>query len=753
MMELHLDFMFLGPKEMAGETIPCLVVRELLTKMVMAAAAPRKSTGTYIAKRVVAFLAEVGCMHNDIVVKSDQEPAICSIINEVGRLRAAAGGGRFIVENSPVGSSASNGMVERAIQSVQGQVRVMKLALERRLGFEIPHRHAMVPWIVEYAGFLLNRFEVSHDGKTAYERLKGKKAKTLGIEFGEAIHWRMKPAGGALGKLSSLWEDGVFLGVRGKSGELVVGDRHGVWKTRTIRRKPFDERWSKENLELVVGVPWRTSETDPQVDGEPLEVIRPGPRIAEEDKERGQEAVPRSFWITKADMEEHGYSARCPGCTAVLRGRNRQGHSTGCRKRFEELLRGTDKYKRAEGKFEEFLAKTLEKEDEMREKKRARREDEEATTLAKSEVQRRGEEATLMEYTGGPSSSSSATTATKRPNIGDDTQKESDESDRKRRAGAEKDSDMRIEDDGEEMMAQMIEESESPTDRLDEIIDEVFDERTGENLDTEMVRRSRLEELTFMDKVGLYEPASLEECFRETGRQPISTRWVDVNKGSEERPDVRSRLVARDFKPKGERDRGDLFAAMPPLEAKKMLFRMAAGQPKEWRGGKWEKQKLMFIDVKKAHLNGVLEAGERAYVTMPGCKPGTCARLKKWLYGMRPAASAWEKDFSEKLAASGLIAGKSAPTVFFDPTCRLRCVVHGDDFTFLGWQEDLFRIRDAMKSFYELKVRGILGEGTGDCREIVILNRRLTWSPEGPTYEADPSHAEKLWARRRWAST
>jgi hypothetical protein len=37
-------------------------------------------------------------------------------------------------------------------------------------------------------------------------------------------------------------------------------------------------------------------------------------------------------------------------------------------------------------------------------------------------------------------------------------------------------------------------------------------------------------------------------------------------------------LVARAFKPKGYRDREDLFAAMPPLEAKKILFWMAANQ-------------------------------------------------------------------------------------------------------------------------------------------------------------------------------
>ena len=48
---------------------------------------------------------------------------------------------------------------------------------------------------------------------------------------------------------------------------------------------------------------------------------------------------------------------------------------------------------------------------------------------------------------------------------------------------------------------------------------------------------------------------------------------MDINKGTEADPDVRSMLVARDFQPEGEEDREDLFAAMPSLEAKKILFR------------------------------------------------------------------------------------------------------------------------------------------------------------------------------------
>ena len=368
--EVHCDFMFLGPRDEPGETIPCFVMREVSTRMTLSAPVPSKSTGTFVASRTMAFLEEIGCKHMDLVVKSDQEPAIQAIVDEVGRRRAAIGAGRFVVEHSPVGASASNGVAERAIQSVQGQVRVLKLALEDRLQVKIPHRHPVVPWIMEYAGFLLNRFEVGRDGKTAYERLKGRRSRTLGLEIGEAIHWRMKPARGALGKLDSVWADGVYLGIRGKSGEVIVGDPKGVWKTRTIRRKPFDERWSSKNLDSVIGVPWRLSDTDEKSDGEKYRADRLEPQSAEPERAPNLETMPRSVNITKKDLEAFGYTAKCPGCLSVVRGTARQAHSSECRNRIEKALRGTERYKRATARFDEHTARVLEQEEEQRASKR-----------------------------------------------------------------------------------------------------------------------------------------------------------------------------------------------------------------------------------------------------------------------------------------------------------------------------------------------------------------------------------------------
>jgi hypothetical protein len=154
---VHFDYCFLGQENEAGKTLPVLVMKERNTGMTMAVAVPTKSTGTYIAKRAMAFMKEIGCEYRDLVVKSDQEPAIKALVTAAGRLRAAGGGGKYIEENSPVGASQSNGVVERGIQSVAGQVRVLLDALEARWKMKIEQGHPIICYIVEYAAPLRSR--------------------------------------------------------------------------------------------------------------------------------------------------------------------------------------------------------------------------------------------------------------------------------------------------------------------------------------------------------------------------------------------------------------------------------------------------------------------------------------------------------------------------------------------------------------------------------------------------------------------
>ncbi len=65
-------------------------------------------------KRVVAFMWEIWREQGGITIKSDQVPEMNVIITDVGRVKAAAGGGKKVVESSPVGQSQSDGVVEGA---------------------------------------------------------------------------------------------------------------------------------------------------------------------------------------------------------------------------------------------------------------------------------------------------------------------------------------------------------------------------------------------------------------------------------------------------------------------------------------------------------------------------------------------------------------------------------------------------------------------------------------------------------------
>ena len=125
----------------------------------------------------------------------------------------------------------------------------------------------------------------------------------------------------------------------------------------------------------------------------------------------------------------------------------------------------------------------------------------------------------------------------------------------------------------------------------------------------------------------------------------------------------------------------------------------------------------MFIDARKAHLSPRCEVDE--YIELPvecGAGEGVCGKLNYWFYGFRPAASAWEKHYSELLEGVGFERGRSCGVVFYHPGRDLSLAVHGDDFTFCGLGEDLRWIRGLMETWFEIKLRGVLGEDWQEAR-------------------------------------
>ena len=70
--------------------------------------------------------------------------------------------------------------------------------------------------------------------------------------------------------------------------------------------------------------------------------------------------------------------------------------------------------------------------------------------------------------------------------------------------------------------------------------------------------------------------------------------------------------------------------------------------------------------------------------------------------------------------------------------------MHGDDFTCLGLDADINWYEAELAKHFELKIRGRIGEGCDGPNQIRILNRIVTLTENGLTYEADPRHVDLL---------
>ena len=292
-----------------------------------------------------------------------------------------------------------------------------------------------------------------------------------------------------------------------------------------------------------------------------------------------------------------------------------------------------------------------------------------------------------------------------------------------------------------EVKVELEKEIRKEEDEVKDWCEFAWDEVHGKELRMEDVRAGRAEEVGYMQKREIWSVKDVEECWVKTGKAPTSVKWVDTDKGTEEDPLVRCRLVARDFKVKGEKDREDLFAATPPLELKRVLLSRAVTRRR--KGG--NARKLMFVDARKAHLNP--KCTEDVYIELPeeaGAGPGKCGKLNFWLYGFRQAAQAWEEHYAGRLEGAGFERGVASPVVFYHREKDVACVVHGDDFTFEGEEADLRWILKEMEGWFEVKLRGLLGPEAKDDKEVTILGRIIRWKCWGIEYEADSRHRKLI---------
>ena len=130
-------------------------------------------------------IAELGFANTTVYLKNDQEPALKAVIQGIIARRAAP----TLLEESPVGSSQSNGPAESAVSIIGDGIRKLRIAIENKYSIVLPVNSNITAWLVLHAGFVHNRFQVGHDGKTPHSRIRGRPFNRELCEFAECVHY------------------------------------------------------------------------------------------------------------------------------------------------------------------------------------------------------------------------------------------------------------------------------------------------------------------------------------------------------------------------------------------------------------------------------------------------------------------------------------------------------------------------------------------------------------------------------------
>ena len=155
-----------------------------------------------------------------------------------------------------------------------------------------------------------------------------------------------------------------------------------------------------------------------------------------------------------------------------------------------------------------------------------------------------------------------------------------------------------------------------------------YDAVTGQSLDPKLVKRGKEEEMRRFEEMKVYEYVTQSQALEDPEGVIIDVRWVVVNKGTPEEPNVRCRLVGREFADKGNRD--DLFAGTPPLVTIRTLLSVLSK-----RAFCEEEVGAMVLDVNGAFL--YWKTKRNVYIWLPPEDPrsqeGLMGKLNKAMYG------------------------------------------------------------------------------------------------------------------------
>ena len=160
-------------------------------------------------ERVVRFSDSFG--YREITLKSDTEPAIIAVRNQVAQESRAD----VTTQDAVKGDTQTNGLIETA---------VMQLQSDQVLHREFHARTVVLPWLVERAGNVQARCQNRRDVRPPFEGLHGERPHQEFVPFGDGENVLVRHIStDSVSRMNSRYKFGTWLGTRNNSAHCFLG--------------------------------------------------------------------------------------------------------------------------------------------------------------------------------------------------------------------------------------------------------------------------------------------------------------------------------------------------------------------------------------------------------------------------------------------------------------------------------------------------------------------------------------------------
>ena len=199
----------------------------------MAIVLPAKdSIEKYVVAELRRFKFEIGRTFE--IIQYNKENALKGIAKDLCKTI-----GGLSMRAAPTGHSQSQGSVGNVQKTLYGQLRILFTQVQESTGLKLTSESPIFTWCVKHAQWLINRYLIGSDGKTTYSRRRSRESNESLCTFDKWIDVKLPisnqmkiPKGG------SQWFSGVYLGKDTEADEVILGNANGIFKDRTVKKKP-----------------------------------------------------------------------------------------------------------------------------------------------------------------------------------------------------------------------------------------------------------------------------------------------------------------------------------------------------------------------------------------------------------------------------------------------------------------------------------------------------------------------------------